>query len=266
MGRNEAQQYVPVREDRRKDSPAALSSAISVLDIDLSGDESAIVAIAVVSALTATVQIQLSFDGINFDPYPFYPLIASGGTIPVLSQPMISEVFAAVAGGTRRVYAIQTTGARKLRVAFTSWTSGSMDVKISASPNQSIHPNVMMNKASTLMVSSLSAAGAALTLTLPAVPGFRHYIDSLEITREASALLTAGAATTNVSTTNLPGTAANQLVFGQDAAPQGNMALRKLDAGGSGLAVLAINTATTIVMPLTTGVIWHANCIYRLGL
>mgnify|MGYP003561930031 CR=1 FL=1 len=37
-------------------------------------------------------------------------------------------------------------------------------------------------------------------------------------------------------------------------------------AGGAGLAASAVNTATTVVCPVYTGVIWRVNVSYRLGL
>jgi hypothetical protein len=266
MARNQSNAYVPVREDRRVDTTSDLAITNAYHEVDLNGDESISIAFNVTSALTATVEIALSADGVNFFVAPFYALFASLGTIPVYSQPMISEVFAAIPASALRVYCIQTPNIRKVRVRYSAWTSGAAAVRVTASPASSIHPNVMVNKASTLMVSSLSAAGAALTLTLPAAPGFRHYIESIEISRVASATLTAGAATTNIATTNLPGTAANQLIFGQDAAVQGKLDIRRLDPSGVGLAATAVNTATTIVAPATTSVIWHIICIYRLGL
>jgi hypothetical protein len=266
IAKNQAGIFVPIREDRRTDSPADFAVVGAFLEHDLNGDESALIAFNVTGILTASIEIALSADGVNFDPFIFYPLIAAAGTIPVLSQPLFSEAFVAAAVGVRRVYAIATTGMRKMRVRFSAHTSGAAAVKITSSPNASIHPNVMLNKATTLMQSGLSAAGVALTLTLPAVAGLRHYIDFIQLNRIASAALVAGAGTTNISTTNLSGTIANQIVYGQNAAPQGDTLERKLDFGSTGLAALAIGTATTIVMPLTTNVIWHGVCAYRLGL
>ncbi|MGL4575859.1 MAG: hypothetical protein ACRCV9_13835, partial [Burkholderiaceae bacterium] len=108
------------------------------------------------------------------------------------------------------------------------------------------------------------AAAAAVTATLPAVAGLRHYIDRIDVTRFASTLLTAGATPVLVTTTNIPG--APVLSFPAEAAAQGTTAIQVLDAGSSGWACTALNTATTVVCPVTTGVIWRVNVIYRLGL
>jgi hypothetical protein len=67
-----------------------------------------------------------------------------------------------------------------------------------------------------------------------------------------------------VTTTNLPGNPV--LTFGSDAAAQGVDKEQILDYSGSGLAATAIGTATTVVCPAYTGVIWRINVAYRLGL
>jgi hypothetical protein len=266
LQKNELGLYVPVREDRRTDSSAPLGSATGFVEHSLNGDVSAIVALNIAGILTGTIEIALSADDVNFDAAIFYVQMGVLGTLPVFSQALIGEAFTNAAVGTRRVYALQTSGMRKLRVRYSAWTTGNADVFISSSSNESIHPNVIQNKASTLMVSNLTGVGIVNTLTLPAVAGLRHYIDFIQVTRVASLALVAGAGTTSIATTNLPGTAASQLIFGQNAAPQGDMLEKKLDFGSTGLAALAIGAATTIVMPATTGVIWHGVCAYRLGL
>jgi hypothetical protein len=81
----------------------------------------------------------------------------------------------------------------------------------------------------------------------------------IRILRNASAALTAGAAPTVVTTTNLPGTLA--FSFGADAAPQGTDKIIQEDFAYP-LASLAQSTATTIVAPLTTGVIWRITVGY----
>jgi hypothetical protein len=50
------------------------------------------------------------------------------------------------------------------------------------------------------------------------------------------------------------------------AAPIGEDKIMSIDFGASGMAVTALNTATTIVCPGATGVIWRINVAYRLGL
>ena len=113
------------------------------------------------------------------------------------------------------------------------------------------------------MVTATGAAGAAVTATLPAVAGLRHYVDYIQVVRSATVALTATATPILVTTTNLPGTPA--LTFGADAGGVGVDKILELDFGDAGLAASAINTATTVVCPGYTGVIWRVNIAYQLG-
>jgi hypothetical protein len=153
---------------------------------------------------------------------------------------------------------------RKIRVRLTPYTSGTFNVTINSDDCPSISPYVRDQKAATLMVTATGAASAAVTATLPAVAGLRHYIDTILVSRNSSAALTAGAAPVVVTTTNLPGLPA--LSFGADAAAQGVDKLLELDFGGAGISALLAGTATTVVCPVLTGAIWRVNVVYRLGL
>jgi hypothetical protein len=114
--------------------------------------------------------------------------------------------------------------------------------------------------AKTLAVSATAAANTAVTLTIPAVADKCHYIQSIQITRVATASL-AGGAVLDITTTNLGGL--NWKV--------GNA----MSAGGTQKDVelaLAIpirsqvaNTASTIVFPAPgLAVIWIVNVTYYL--
>ena len=94
-----------------------------------------------------------------------------------------------------------------------------------------------------------------LTLTSPAT-GLRHYLTHLEVTRSATAALTAGATPTVVTTTNLPNSLA--FTFGADGAAQGSDKSIVRDFAWP-LAASAQAAATTIVCPATTGVIWRVS-------
>jgi hypothetical protein len=67
-----------------------------------------------------------------------------------------------------------------------------------------------------------------------------------------------------VTTTNINGSPA--LTFGSDAGGIGLDKEQVLEFGASGGGTLLVNTATTIVAPAYTGVIWRMNISYRLGL
>lgn len=252
--------FVPVREQRTVTNTLAALNAECVLPVN--GDESALIQLTTAAAVTATISFEGSIDGgANYFPIVALPYAATTGTLPSLAQVMISEAFSAVQ--PYRVYAVATAGLTNVRVRASAWTSGNLTIRINSDPSFSIHP-VMYSRCSTLAVTNTGAAGAAVTATVPAVVGLRHYIDRIEVTRSSSVALTAGAAPTVVTTTNIPGNPA--FTFGADASPQGADKTVVFDAGSTGLAATAINTNTTVVCPVTTGVIWRVNVIYRLGL
>jgi hypothetical protein len=251
---------VPIRE--RRATSGVLAALNAELVLDLNGDASATIYIQSTSFIGT-----LEFTGANneaetqFFPVPAYPFSpgCAGGTIPGAGQPLL--VHALVAANTAVVYAIPVGQLRKLRVRVSAYTSGSCIASMLADVNPPLNTEII-HPLPTLAVSSTQAAGVALTATLAAVTGLRHYIQRIEITRSASALLTAGATPVVVTTTNLPGALA--FTFGADAAPQGDDKVVSIDFG-SGLAATTAGAATTIVCPATTGVIWRVNAIYRLG-
>jgi hypothetical protein len=147
---------------------------------------------------------------------------------------------------------------KKLRAIMTAFTSGSAVVTLTAST--AMIDSALMRMVSPLLVTVTAAAGATATLTLPAPGvGLRQYMTYLRITRFASAALVAAAAPVLVTTTNIPGA----LVFTlpADAAAQGTTNVYQEDFSYP-LAGSAQNTAMTIVMPVTTGVIWRATAGY----
>ena len=241
----------------------SLNALNAEVAMDLSGDSSATIFLNAQSALTATYVVEGSVDGTNYFSvlaFPYSPGCLLG-TIPVAGQPIVSE---ASTLQIQRTLCVGTGGLKKLRVRLSAWTSGTALVTINADTCDSISPYVRDQKAATLMVTATGAAAAAVTATLPAVAGLRHYIDRISVVRSATAALTAAAAPVVVTTTNLPGTPA--LTFGSDAGGIGLDKEAVLDFGGAGCAAIAINTATTIVCPVYTGVIWRINVSYRLGL
>lgn len=192
--------------------------------------------------------------------YP-YAVGSAGGTIPPSAQPLLTD--ALVAANTSRVYAVPVGQLRRLRVRASAYTSGSCVITITADANDSLN-TAILSRPTTLFVTATGAASAAVTATIPAVTGLRHVIDFIQVTRSATAALTAAATPVLVTTTNLPGSPA--LTFGSDAAGIGLDKDVKLDFGSSGLAASALGAATTVVCPIYTGVIWRVYVAYRLGL
>jgi hypothetical protein len=263
--KNAAGAIVPVRESRRKDTGAApLAATNAELVLDLDGDSNCTIHINSNGVtLNATYDITGTVDGTNYDPllaYPYSPGCV-GGTIPVAAQPLTSE---AVNNITRRTLCVAVGGLRKVRVRLSSFTAGSAAVTMNADSNDSIHPYVKDQKAATLIATATGVAGAAVTATLTAVTGLRHYIDRISILRSMTVAQTATATPSLVNTTNLPGAPA--FTFGTDAAAIGQDKEVIADFGGAGCAAVAVGTATTIIAPVLTGAIWRINVFYRLGI
>jgi hypothetical protein len=261
--RNLANAFMPHPESRRAFGVLAASNAGLVLDVD--GDNSATVLIDGGGAtLNATYVIDGSPDGVQFFPLLAYPYTPGcvGGTIPAAGQPLLTE--AVNAANIKRMLCLAVGGLRKLRVRLSAWTAGSANVFLTADTCDSISPYVRDQRAATLMVTATAAAGVAVTATLAAVAGLRHYIDRISVVRSMTAAQTASATPTVVTTTNIPGLPA--LTFGTDGAAVGQDKELVIDFGGAGCSAIAIGTATTVVCPVLAGAIWRVNVAYRLGL
>lgn len=111
---------------------------------------------------------------------------------------------------------------------------------------------------SLIAVTATGASGAAVTCTLPASASVFHYIQALQITKYAAAALTGVATPVIVTTTNLPGNPAFTFPTAQAIGTTVDEDLIGIDALRSSVT----NTATTIVCPATTGVIWRINVFY----
>lgn len=254
--------FMPHFQSRR--SSGALSALNAELVHDVDGDQSAVIYLDGNGTFNATYVVEGSPDGTSYVPLVCYPYAPAslGGTLPQAGQPIYTE--AVNAASVDRMLCCAVGGLRKIRVRLSAYTSGTGAVTINSDDCPSISPYVRDQKAATLMVTATAAVSTAVTLTIPAVAGLRHYIDRIDVVRSATAALTASATPVLVTTTNIPGTPA--LTFGSDAGGIGVDKVQSLEFGGAGMAASAINTATTVVCPLYTGVIWRVNAAYRLGL
>lgn len=113
----------------------------------------------------------------------------------------------------------------------------------------------------TLALTATGAAAAGVTLTLPAVAGKFHNICRIEILAYSTAARTGSATPIVVTTTNLPGSIA--FTFATAAAIGATD--RELLESGLPIKSSVANTATTIVCPATTSVIWRVNAFYNLS-
>lgn len=221
-----------------------LSGALASVNAELiiPSDGSASVMIDLRGTFNLTLEVSGTIDGINWTPIVVRPINQAA-----------KRYVAAVTGSVTGVWLGNCAGYRQVRARVTAFTSGFCQATIASS---NVTPDeVKEGLITTDIGTNTGAASAAVTLTLAAPGvGLRHYLTYLAINRFAAALLTAAATPVLVTTTNLPGT----LVFSvpADAAAQGTMDRYREDFTFP-IAANAQNTATTIVAPITTGVIWR---------
>lgn len=188
------------------------------------------------------VEVAGTIDGTNWIPIPVRPVNVAA----------VAFVAAATAAGA---WVGQCAGYRMVRARCTAYTSGSATTTLAA--NNAQYDNLLFGPVTSGIGTTVGASGAATTLTLAAPgAGLRHYITYLAINRFAAAALTAAAAPVTVTTTNLPGTLA--FSFAAEASPQGSLDRWREDFAFP-MATNAQNTATTIVCPANTGVIWRVT-------
>lgn len=204
------------------------------------------VAIDLRGTFSQTIAVQGTVDGTNWTLIPVRP---QTGGIYVLG----------IAGTVSGVWMASCSGFRKVRALVTLHTSGGSTCTLSCS--NALFDDFAKNGGTTpAVVTAVGASGAAVTLTIPAPGvGLRQYITYLAINRFAVALLTAGAVPVTVTTTNIPTGLA--FSFAADAAAQGTIDRWREDFAFP-LMTTAQNTATTIVCPATTNVIWRVTVGY----
>jgi hypothetical protein len=191
-----------------------------------------------------TAEVAGTVDGVNWTPIPVKPVNQA------------SKLYvAAVAGAVQGLWQGTCAGYRQVRARATAFTSGAAATTLMASTtplDQSLDGMITPNTAG-----AQGAAGAAVTLTLASPgAGLRHYLTYLSINRFAAAALTAAATPVSVTTTNMPGTLA--FIFPADALALGQVDRWREDFAYA-IASSAQGTATTIVCPATTGVIWRVT-------
>lgn len=190
-----------------------------------------------------TAEVSGTVDGANWVIIPMRPI--SGGAN-----------LAAIVGTVSGVWLGACVGYRAVRVRASAYTSGGAVVTLCASTAQA-DPFVYANNITSTLTTATGAAGAGVTLTIASPgAGLRHYLTYLRIARFATAVLTPAAAPVVVTTTNLPGSLAFSMPA--DAAAQGTV-FDYQEAFTFPLAATAQATATTIVCPATTNVIWRVT-------
>lgn len=210
---------------------------------DLSGQST--LAVDLRGTFVGTVQFEGTVDGTNYV------------VLPGINQASQAFVTTATAPGA---FIISVAGYQRVRVRCTAYTSGTITVAMRASQGLQM---LLTQSVPSIPATNTGATGAAVTLTLAAPgAGLFHYISSITLQRIATAVLTPAATPLVVTTTNLPGSLAFSAPA--DAAAQGVMHEQRFEPKEPIKSTTA-NTASTIVCPATTGVIWRVTATYRTG-
>ena len=213
--------------------------------VTINADGCATATLFVGAGLTATLVLEGSIDGSNWQAMPVRLLSPGGGYGPFLQS--MSFV------GTAAIFTGPCSMFTQVRVRCSAYTSGSASATLAA--DNAVTSIDALLRPSDGHVTNTGAAAAAVTLTLAAPPvGLYHHITRLIIQRHATALLTAAATPVIVTTTNLPGSRAFSIPA--DAALQGTVYSEICEPAAPIRSAVAA-TATTIVCPGTTGVIWR---------
>lgn len=222
----------------------ALASLAAEIGIPVDGCSS--IGLVVTGTYVGTITVEGSIDGANWDAVPIKPVNAGGLWAITLASAAVGRWHGPV-GPFRFV-----------RARMSAFTSGAANVVLVG--ENGVSDVVATVKAADLSVTNTGVAAAAVTLTIPAAgAGLFHFITRILVQRHASALLTAGATPVLVTTTNLPGT--RVLSFPADAAAAGSVYSEEISPANP-LRSSAANTATTVVCPATTGVIWRVTADY----
>lgn len=225
-----------------------LAAVNAEIAIDLQGEST--LAIDTRGTFVGTMLAEFTIDGTNYNTNPL-PIHVQATELYQPSITTVGQFLVDIPKGTRRI-----------RLRMSAYTSGTAIVALRATKAKYIVYSKTLPLTS--INTTTAASGATATLTLPAPGlGMYHYIGRLVIERHTSALLTAGATPVIVTTTNLPGSLAFSIPA--DAAPQGQVYREVVEMGGQPLKSSAANTATTIVAPAVTGIIWRLTAYYYNG-
>lgn len=245
-----------------------MSTLGDTVTLPLNGHASAIFT-QVAQSGTSTATFEASTDGGRTwnSVFAYYLNGLFGGQPNSLDNTLCNVYFVPCAGYTHvrvRLTSI-TPPASKLYIIRAGFAPQNAPItantQIMVQQSASFNPWGVAERPAILAVTQTGLSGAAVTATLPAAGvGTFHYITLIQIVKFAAALLTAGTTPVLVTTTNMPGSPI--FSFNADAAAAGTSQIQQFEPAmpiGHGGA----NTATTIVCPATTGIIWRVNVWYR---
>jgi hypothetical protein len=216
-------------------------------EVITAADGCATVTLDLRGTFSLTIEVAGTVDGVNWTLIPMRPVNAAS-----------MLYVAAVVGTAAGVWVGQCAGYRQVRARVTAYTSGSATTTLVACTE--LYDPRLFGPVTTSGVSVVGASGAAVTLTMAAPGvGLRHYVTGFEITRYSAAALTASATPVTISTTNMLASLAYTLPADTQALGFASVFEKNFSPP---LATNAQNTATTIVCPATTGVIWRVNSYF----
>ena len=221
-------------------------------EVIIAADGCSSVAVDLRGTFNATHEIAGSIDGTNWQLIPVQPVNQA-------SKAFVAAITGAVPGS----WVGKCGPYRFVRVRATAWTSGGAAATLLAT-NGALD-DALDRMVTTNIVTNTGAAGAAVTLTLPAPgAGLRQFLTYLSLTRlnGTASALTAAAAPVNITTTNMPGSLI--IAEANDALVAGGRDIWREDFAYPVVAS-AQNTATTFVAPVATGVIWRLTAGYYIA-
>lgn len=198
------------------------------------------------AAFTGAVVFEGTVDGVNY-----VTLLALNGSNPI--------ALLAGAGVVNAQVIVKVSGYRRFRVRVSLYTSGGLTVALRGTQA----PDAMTASPlpATLCVTATAVVNTAVTLTIPLVAGFFHYITRLNIKRHFATAGLAGATPTLVTSTNLPGLPS----FSFGTAGAVGTVQEEIIAPAQPIKSTVAGTATTIVCPASTDTIWRVTAFYGLG-
>lgn len=159
----------------------------------------------------------------------------------------------------------------QVRIRAALFTSGTATITWNAGTGVNVVQPINLNPSAlsatvyqipaTLGVTATGASGAAVTLTLPAAAGLFHYITHIEIVAYTSLARVGAAAPVLVTSTNMPGAPVWDFAT---AAAIGSADKQPFEFSRP-VKSSVVNTATTIVCPATTSIIWRVTIFYYTG-
>lgn len=200
-----------------------------------------------------------TIDGTNYFAIPAFANFQLLVAVALAEQYVSSVVVATTHSGS---YTVGVTGLRRVRLRVSAYTSGNIVVSSRGSTADLLIYGRPVP--ATLHVTATAAANTAATATLPAAgAGMFHYITSIELWRNATAIL-AGTATIIHTSTNLPGNPAWSV---GNAMLAGGTQLDLSYAPASPLKSSVANTNTTVVMAAAgAAVLNRINVSYYVGM